>query len=209
MPQQTWSHAVAACLRRCARCARCKHVSVSLGYGDCSWYASAGSCASLQQVPTLARLPGSLVTGAPSCSTKLAPLVVLSLRPYLLCAQVPAGFRSGSMAAWRRGRCARTLEPIVRPRSAAEWLGRSVPGLCGATDDGAAGTHSCDHADAGVWSFTALGVHASQGRVVHWHEAAHACLQRCASCSRCRNISISLRNEECSWCAIYLARTSS
>ena len=138
--------------------------------------------------------------------------------PYI-CAQVPAGFRSGSMAAWRNGRCARTLAPMVRPRSAAQWLGHSVQGLCGATDDNAADTtHACEVADAGVWSFATLGLHAhSHGRAapwheaapggdnqVTWHEAARACLRRCASCSRCRNVSISLRNEECSWCAIGL-----
>ena len=157
------------------------------------------------------------------CAQVPAPIYVPRWPPPYMCpgarpciyAQVPAGFRSGSMAAWRNGRCARTLAPIVRPRSAAQWLGRSVQGLCGATDDNAADAHSCDEADAGVWSFATLGVHAhSQGRAVPRHEkgpggdnqvtwrgAARACLRRCASCSRCRNVSISLRNEECSWCA--------
>ena len=34
----TWARAVEACLSLCATCDRCKHVSVSLVYRDCSWY---------------------------------------------------------------------------------------------------------------------------------------------------------------------------
>ena len=155
---------------------------------------------------------------SPQALCAYVPMSYVPRCPYVY-AQVPAGFRSGSMAAWRNGRCARTLAPMVRPRSAAQWLGHSVQGLCGATDDNAADTtHSCDDADAGVWSFATLGLHAhSKGRTVPWHEAApggdhqvtwheaaRACLRRCASCSRCRNVSVSLRNEECSWYAIGL-----
>ncbi|MDC0525799.1 hypothetical protein OAO87_02275 [bacterium] len=33
-----WTAAVEACLVRCARCARCRYVSLSLKWRDCSWY---------------------------------------------------------------------------------------------------------------------------------------------------------------------------
>jgi FkbM family methyltransferase len=33
-----WHVAAASCLRRCARCAQCRHISVSLQDKDCSWY---------------------------------------------------------------------------------------------------------------------------------------------------------------------------
>ena len=34
-----WADAAAACLRRCARCPRCRYVSLSLWSRDCSWFA--------------------------------------------------------------------------------------------------------------------------------------------------------------------------
>ena len=157
LPRQTWSHAIAACLERCSQCARCTHVSVSLAYDDCSWFAS--SCNHLEQVP--------------------------------------ASFRSGSLARWHRSQCTATLAPVRQTRSASEWLRRSIQGLCGATDDAA--TQSCESDDAGAWSFKALGVRASEPNA--WDQAARACVQRCSVCARCRNISISLLNEECSWYA--------
>ena len=35
---RSWETAAAACLAKCAACARCRHVTVSLQYADCSWY---------------------------------------------------------------------------------------------------------------------------------------------------------------------------
>lgn len=31
-------HAAAACLRKCRQCARCRHISVSVEFRECSWY---------------------------------------------------------------------------------------------------------------------------------------------------------------------------
>ena len=35
---QNLSRAVRACLRRCARCARCRYITINTEYRDCSWY---------------------------------------------------------------------------------------------------------------------------------------------------------------------------
>jgi hypothetical protein len=36
----SWQDAANACLKRCSRCARCHYVTVSLSFGDCSWYSN-------------------------------------------------------------------------------------------------------------------------------------------------------------------------
>lgn len=36
----SWADAVHACMRRCLGCLRCRHISVSMQWQDCSWYAS-------------------------------------------------------------------------------------------------------------------------------------------------------------------------
>ena len=33
-----WSSLAAACLDECRRCARCNFISISLRWGDCSWF---------------------------------------------------------------------------------------------------------------------------------------------------------------------------
>ena len=152
--QHTLQAAVAACLRRCSDCARCKHVSVSLPWNDCSWYARCDA-----------------------------------LHP------VPAGFHSGALALWRERQCSAPLPPIRSVRTANQWLGSSVEGFCGVTSEGDA--HSCDTDDAGTWSLRDLGVSAVAG----WRAAASSCLRRCRQCGRCRHVSLSLLNEECSWYA--------
>ena len=154
----TWSMAATACLRRCARCARCRHVSVSLRHWDCSWYWA--------------------------CPSELQP--------------VPYGIRTGSLALWQSQKCVKPLQPIVRAVSPTAWLNRSVAGLCGVTEPDA--SHSCDHDDAGTWPLAkTFGLRASATGPEAWARAAAACTQRCTSCARCRFLSISLRNAECSW----------
>ena len=155
----SWPLAVAACLRRCTRCANCRHVSVSTAHNDCSWYAA---CETLHQSPPT--------------------------------------FRSGSVALWHSKRCRTNLAPFARPRSPAEWLGSSVEGHCGVTD-GNGHSQSCELDDAGTWGFQSLGLDVAAATEDAWSRAAEACSRRCAACTRCRNLSISLLNEECSWYA--------
>lgn len=198
----TWPAAVAACLRRCSRCDRCNHVSISLGYKDCSWYAS---CPMLHQVPTRADRPSQqrvlcvLLLPWPSSRRALikysryADRSSFSQTP----PQAPPSFRSGSLALWRSRRCASKLAPVAHERSPAEWLRSSVNGFCGVTDDDAA--QSCDDDDAGTWSFRSLGLNNSAVGPQAWRAATAACLKRCSSCARCRNVSVSLLNQECSW----------
>ncbi|KAL1530778.1 hypothetical protein AB1Y20_001676 [Prymnesium parvum] len=38
--RHSWPAAAAECLARCAACPRCRHVSLSLAFADCSWYHS-------------------------------------------------------------------------------------------------------------------------------------------------------------------------
>ena len=37
---RTWQMATAECTQRCQACSRCKYISISREYKDCSWYAS-------------------------------------------------------------------------------------------------------------------------------------------------------------------------
>jgi len=48
---RNWSQAAHFCLQRCAACARCRYVSLSLFFRDCSWYADCGLNA-LQKAPS-------------------------------------------------------------------------------------------------------------------------------------------------------------
>ena len=50
----TLSSAAAACLRACSLCERCRHISVSAKYKDCSWYYT---CPRPAPFPTRGRVP--------------------------------------------------------------------------------------------------------------------------------------------------------
>ena len=80
-------------------------------------------------------------------------------------------------------------------RLASEWLARTSSGHCGVTEEGAEGV--CDFGDSGSFG-SQLGVALHSG---NWSMAAAACLRRCARCSRCRHVSLSLRYADCSWYA--------
>lgn len=65
-----WAAAARECLRRCAKCAQCRVVSISLKYADCSWYTH---CPILQQdratfrsASAYARPGGQAVASQPS-----------------------------------------------------------------------------------------------------------------------------------------------
>ena len=82
-------------------------------------------------------------------------------------------------------------QEVLRPqelRDAEEWLRGTRPGFCKRTD--LAG--DCRHDDHGRWAL-------DPRQVVSWHQAAATCRQLCASCERCRHISVSRRHYDCSW----------
>eukprot|EP00966_Prymnesium_polylepis_P284866 6581514-Prymnesium_polylepis.1 len=73
-----------------------------------------------------------------------------------------------------------------------EWLNRSSSGFCAITD--AAHASDCERDDKGVLGLLPMDAKSEQS-------AARACLIRCASCARCRYITVSLRHGDCSWYA--------
>ena len=78
----------------------------------------------------------------------------------------------------------------TRPAAAA-WLAQAAPGHCGATD-----TRKKLDCEAGGKG--ALGLHPDEA-AGGWEQAASACLTRCAGCTRCKFISLSLRWMDCSF----------
>ena len=74
----------------------------------------------------------------------------------------------------------------VRP-----WMRSARPGYCNITS---AASDSCETGAQGSWS-----LRASPLALQSWETAAAACLERCAECSNCRYISLSLTEADCSW----------
>lgn len=70
------------------------------------------------------------------------------------------------------------------------WLQSAEKGHCGYTESKA----DCDMADRG-----SLGLSRSAGHFSSWHQASAACLAKCAQCSRCRYVTVSVHHEDCSW----------
>ena len=74
-------------------------------------------------------------------------------------------------------------------RQAKRWLQKSAPGYCASTDYA---DSRCEIAEKGSWP---LPSHAKAS----WVAAAAFCSAQCATCSRCRFISISPSFGDCSW----------
>ena len=112
-----------------------------------------------------------------------------------------AGFRSGAAVALPPAAAAPVwagdAPTVCTPRSpssaATAWLLGASSGHCGVTTD----PGDCESGDLGAWSLKDL-VESSRGHVA-WHDAAAACLSRCAKCARCRHVSVSLKHGDCSW----------
>ena len=78
------------------------------------------------------------------------------------------------------------------PDVALHWLRTSRAGHCGATD-------SNNRGDCATGNFGNLGLNANEAS--NWTVAVSACLARCAACSQCKHISVSLQHRDCSWYA--------
>ena len=74
---------------------------------------------------------------------------------------------------------------------ATAWLRASRSGHCGATDSNRGDCVSGNFGNLGLSAFEAS----------NWTMAVSACLARCATCARCRHISVSLQHRDCSWYA--------
>ena len=72
-----------------------------------------------------------------------------------------------------------------------EWLSNASPGHCGETTSARGDCSSGFIGNLGLTSAEAS----------NWTTAASACLDKCASCARCRYISVSLQWRDCSWYA--------
>ena len=82
---------------------------------------------------------------------------------------------------------------LARQRQARQQIRQATQrGFCAATDNGRP-------FDCAVDSHGAFGL--DDADAVNWQRAARACVARCLSCSRCRFISISLAQRDCSWAA--------
>ena len=67
---RSWRSAVQACLRRCSRCARCRHVSISLEYSDCGWYAA---CEATHTIPLSFRSGSLAMWTSARCNSSPPP----------------------------------------------------------------------------------------------------------------------------------------
>ena len=74
---KAWHTAVDACLAKCAACARCRYVTVSIQHRDCSWY-SRCSKDRLQATPEF--LSGTACAGAPPLLLPIATRGKIPLR---------------------------------------------------------------------------------------------------------------------------------
>lgn len=69
------------------------------------------------------------------------------------------------------------------------WLSKAEDGYCDTTDEGES---DCVGGDKGSWPL-------SPADASSWRHAAAACTAKCASCSRCRHVSVSPQWKDCSW----------
>ena len=72
----------------------------------------------------------------------------------------------------------------------AAWLASASKGYCGETDDRERG--DCEIGDQGN-----LGL--PNSATLTWAAASRECLRRCADCSRCNFVSLSISFKDCSW----------
>ena len=164
-PHTRWRPAVAWCLRKCASCARCAAISVSLSYRDCSWYARCDF--------------GALSTFA---DFRSGPALNVSSAD---AADDAAAAGDGALT---EGELRAHVDEMPRARAALlqRWLRGASDGYCAATLDGDAG--DCTFGDKGSWVLGPC-------HTATWASAAAYCLLRCARCARCAYVSLSLARE--------------
>ena len=105
---QSWGEAALHCLQLCKGCARCKHISLSLKWRDCSWFYSCSTTAldtgaELQKRGEVDFKSGPVQRAVPPLSARLAPCINRHHQPidFGSCVNLaPAG--SGSMYLTRR-----------------------------------------------------------------------------------------------------------
>lgn len=81
------------------------------------------------------------------------------------------------------------LQPYLR--RAARWIKRSRVGFCSVTDEADKG--NCNVGASGSFGF------ADDDPGTSWNRSVAACLWHCRRCARCRFVSVSLRQRDCSW----------
>jgi len=171
-----WRSAMAACARRCAACARCKYVSLSLLMGDCSWFSTC-------DVDDLSRdvdgfrtfaVRGGEQGGGPSRGVNSVDGSAGAMPPL------------GAVSTWGGDR---GMHNRVQLGVSVASSRQGVKGYCATTVDGHAG--DCHAESQGAWLLPA--------RIATWPAAEHHCMQRCLRCERCHFISLSVRYHDCSW----------
>ena len=201
----SWQAAATACEQRCARCARCRFVSVSLQLADCTW---AASC----DLRRLRHTPAGFMTRALD-DTGAVPAVQALAAPARTVRRGGRAGRGGRAAA----RAAKAINSPRSPRSARSLL-RSARSLNLSTGpDGTAvadgGGTSDDAAEIGRPGFCAKTLESEVsncasgdkgvlGPIRSWsspEEVIDACKRLCRACARCRFVSVSLKWRDCSW----------
>lgn len=184
---QSWPAAVAFCAGKCATCARCAHMSVSLVHRDCSWFTSCNHDGLLRDVKGFRSATFALPPPAPAA----AAMATVAALPSS--AHAGVGLSSSSPASSATPPSSDTEVLMTDDATAAAWLGESRFGSCGVTTTGDHG--DCLHGDRGSWHLdeNVRPTHAS------WILAAQDCLSRCRACARCSFVSITLWDGDCSW----------
>ena len=173
----TWRPAIEFCLAKCAGCARCEFVTVSIEDRDCSWY---HHCELDKLKLDLGR--GRFRSGRVRRTQVAEANLSIARRP-----QPQGAFTEVELVAQSR-----ELQQLPVRRALRRWVERSSPVKCGTThlgDDG-----DCDHGSSGVYVMKACETRSPAAGLAN-------CLARCARCAKCNYISVRLANgqDECEW----------
>ena len=185
----TWPAAIAACGAMCAACARCRHISVSLRHGDCSWFALCDYSKLMHDVDGFrsGRLTQLGENPRPRLPSRDGRRLALS-------GSNPSASATSDTATATAATSSRTAASTnatattSSSRAAIQWLAASHFGSCAVTTED--GGRRCDDGDQGAWRLRSSG---------SWVLAAEECLERCRACTRCRYVSITLWDRDCSW----------
>lgn len=170
--------ALSSCASLCAACARCRYVSVALSPGDeagCSW---SHSCDLLAVEPPRSRDIQQLQPNAVSFSLKDYAAYARLCRQHFAPSSCPDEI-IGDLETLSPALAASPVEAVT--------LGRQGVGFCATTNGGLG---DCTRGHLGVIEFGTLPAPTVEG-----------CAKRCGRCLRCRYISFSLENQDCSWYA--------
>jgi hypothetical protein len=186
---RAWRPAAAWCNFQCAKCNRCRFISVSLLGHDCSWY---WNCDHLH-------------AGGDFRSGRAVDLSAASLLFKEVQRQRRQDGKEDASAVWPMVGDGELNELEIREHSAElqalavrhllrRSLNASSPGTCAITPQSDEG--DCEAGDRGAWRLAPCEARS-------WHSALAFCLLHCARCERCAYVSVSPAAQDCSWFAAH------